>query len=252
MIKRLVAVLLAGLSVTANAGLITHSDYVAGTSIAAATQNTNENTIVNEFNGNIESTNIKDGTIAVADLSSAVQANFLPAGLVAPYGGSTAPTGWLLCDGSAVDRTTYATLFAVVGTSFGSGNGSTTFNLPDMSSRTVMGATTAGSFATIGFSTGSLILAVTGTTSSNGAHTHVLVTQSQEGSLNTLLSSAFRVGVDHASGDSGPMIAPQAGGAGTLDKKSATTDSQGAHTHTFTDNSPNLQPSIVMKYIIKY
>lgn len=53
-----------------------------------------------------------------------------PTGTILPFGGNSAPTGFLLCDGSAVSRTTYATLFAVIGTTYGSGDGSTTFNLP--------------------------------------------------------------------------------------------------------------------------
>jgi microcystin-dependent protein len=55
------------------------------------------------------------------------------------YGGATAPSGWLLCNGDAVSRTTYADLFAVLGTTFGVGNGSTTFNVPDMRSRMPIG-----------------------------------------------------------------------------------------------------------------
>lgn len=54
-----------------------------------------------------------------------------PLGAILSYGGDTAPTGWLLCDGSAVSRTTYAQLFEVIGTKYGPGDGSTTFNLPD-------------------------------------------------------------------------------------------------------------------------
>jgi microcystin-dependent protein len=52
---------------------------------------------------------------------------------------STAPTGWLLCNGAAVSRTTYADLFAVIGTTYGSGNGSTTFNIPDFRGRVPAG-----------------------------------------------------------------------------------------------------------------
>ncbi|MDB4311897.1 phage tail protein [bacterium] len=58
-----------------------------------------------------------------------------PAGMIVPYAATTAPSGWLLCDGSAVSRTTYATLFALVSTTFGIGDGSTTFNVPDMRGR---------------------------------------------------------------------------------------------------------------------
>lgn len=53
-----------------------------------------------------------------------------PAGEITMYGAASAPSGWLLCDGSAVSRTTYAALFAVIGTTYGVGDGSTTFNVP--------------------------------------------------------------------------------------------------------------------------
>ena len=64
----------------------------------------------------------------------------VPTGTVVPYAGinlptNLAPASWLFCDGSAVSRTTYAALFSAVGTSFGSGDGSTTFNLPDLRGR---------------------------------------------------------------------------------------------------------------------
>jgi len=53
--------------------------------------------------------------------------------------GSAAPTGWLMCDGSAVSRATYAALFAVVGTTYGAGDGSTTFNVPNLKGRVAVG-----------------------------------------------------------------------------------------------------------------
>lgn len=58
----------------------------------------------------------------------------IPVGTIASYGGTSTPSyGWLLCDGSAVGRSFYSELFAVIGTFYGSGDGSTTFNLPDSS-----------------------------------------------------------------------------------------------------------------------
>lgn len=54
-----------------------------------------------------------------------------PAGSISGHGGTTAPAGYLICDGSAVSRTVYAALFASIGTAFGDGDGSTTFNVPD-------------------------------------------------------------------------------------------------------------------------
>ena len=63
----------------------------------------------------------------------------MPTGAIIPYGGSSAPAGWLLCNGQAVSRTTYAELFAIIGTAYGVGDGSTTFNLPDYSDRVPQG-----------------------------------------------------------------------------------------------------------------
>ncbi len=75
------------------------------------------------------------------DLGDAAnKANFLDnvtsdlnvAGMIIPFGGTTAPSGWLACDGSVVSRTTYAPLFAAIGTTWGVGDGSTTFAVPDL------------------------------------------------------------------------------------------------------------------------
>lgn len=65
---------------------------------------------------------------------------WMPTGMVVPYAGAVAPDGWLLCQGQAVSRTTYAQLFSVIGTTYGSGDGSTTFNLPDMRGRVAVGS----------------------------------------------------------------------------------------------------------------
>lgn len=64
----------------------------------------------------------------------------LPIGVMMAYGGISAPSGWLVCDGSAVSRSTYANLFTAIGTTYGVGNGSTTFNLPNKSGRTSVGS----------------------------------------------------------------------------------------------------------------
>lgn len=66
----------------------------------------------------------------------------IPVGVMHQYGGATAPTGYLLCDGTAVSRTTYASLYATISTTYGAGDGSTTFNLPDLRGRLPMGAGT--------------------------------------------------------------------------------------------------------------
>lgn len=63
----------------------------------------------------------------------------LPSGMIAPFALTTAPAGWLYCDGSAVSRSSYASLYAAVGDAFGAGDGSTTFNLPDFRGRFLRG-----------------------------------------------------------------------------------------------------------------
>ena len=80
-----------------------------------------------------------DGTrpseaVTVRQLDSAVggSANYMPAGAVQFFAANSVPTGWLRADGSSVSRTTYANLFAAIGTTYGAGNGTTTFNLPDL------------------------------------------------------------------------------------------------------------------------
>ena len=99
-----------------------------------------------------------------------------PIGAVVDFAGSSAPGGWLLCFGQAVSRTTYSALFAVVSTTFGVGDGSTTFNLPDYRGRIAagvdnMGGGAAGRIGTVVTDNGT----ITGTTmgSVGGSSTHV-------------------------------------------------------------------------------
>lgn len=76
-----------------------------------------------------------DGKVPLAGLSSDVStaiSNATPSGAVAFFAMNTAPTGWIKANGAAISRTTYASLFAAIGTTFGAGNGSTTFVLPDL------------------------------------------------------------------------------------------------------------------------
>jgi len=79
--------------------------------------------------------------ITTSGTLSVTEAALNPTGSVIMYAGTGTPTDWLLCDGTAVSRTTYATLFGVIGTTYGVGNGTTTFNLPNMTSKFPRGAT---------------------------------------------------------------------------------------------------------------
>ena len=94
-------------------------------------------------------------TVASANMVTATAQALLPAGAVMPFAMSSAPSGWLAADGAAVSRTDYSALFAAIGTTHGAGNGSTTFNLPDLrgifvrgsGSQTISGDTYSGTFA---------------------------------------------------------------------------------------------------------
>lgn len=68
----------------------------------------------------------------------------VPVGVVQAFAGNTTPDGWLLCDGSAVSRTDYADLYAIIGDTYGSGDGTSTFNLPDLTDKFVQGNAVAG------------------------------------------------------------------------------------------------------------
>jgi microcystin-dependent protein len=86
-----------------------------------------------------------------------VKHGWCPVGTIVMYGGSSAPTGWVLCDGTAYSRTvTYNTLYGVIGTTFGAGDGVNTFNVPDLRQRFPLGKAAAGTGSTLG-GTGGLI-----------------------------------------------------------------------------------------------
>lgn len=99
----------------------------------------------------------------------------VPVGAVSDFAGTSAPAGWLLCYGQAVSRTTYASLFAVVGTTYGSGDGVTTFNLPDLRGRATfgrddMGGSAASRITVVGSNVDGTVLGATG-----GAQNNTLV-----------------------------------------------------------------------------
>ena len=70
----------------------------------------------------------------------------IPSGMIAPFGMSSAPTGWLVCDGSAVSRSTYSALFSAISTTWGTGDGSSTFNIPDLKGAYLRGVGTSTVF----------------------------------------------------------------------------------------------------------
>lgn len=206
-------------------------------------------------------------------------ANVLPqVGTVIMHAGNTAPDGWLLCDGSAVSRTTYSALFAVVSTTFGVGDNSTTFNLPNQSGRTVLGVGTGAGLtaralaATVGAETVAITtseMASHSHSASDSGHTHAAANSANNSVAHT--HGAYTDGTQLGRGQYG-FSAIGGGYKGSLIVKgsspicgsgSVTAD----HTHSFTTNSGtasitianngsgsghnNMQPSLVVNFIIK-
>lgn len=106
-------------------------------------------TITEELMNVIESSGLTPDKTDPSQLDAAIRAiinsvlnSAVPTGLVLPFGGSDVPDGWLLANGAAVSRTSFANLFSVYGTTHGAGDGSTTFNLPDLRDRYIIGANT--------------------------------------------------------------------------------------------------------------
>ncbi len=163
----------------------------------------------------------QDGLLSSSSVSTAT---VLPAGCVMWYAGSVLPTGWLECDGAAISRETYANLFANIGTTYGVGDGTETFNVPNSARRTLVGrggVTSATLANTIGATGGSETHALT--SAENGPHTH---------NANFPQSSTYAGG-----GSTGAILE-----APTL---LATTSSGSGTPHN------NIQPSLVMMMIIK-
>lgn len=214
-----------------------------------------------------------------------------PAGIIQQFGGTTAPTGYLICDGSAISRATYSGLFAAIGTSYGAGDGSTTFNLPDLRGRVAVGKSTDTEFDAMGETGGAKTHTLTTsqlpahthdvnpasfTTTSTGDHTHTVnppsTTTSTDGSHKHDLDGVAETyntqtySGNGGDGDAGRIYDTDYAGSHThtLDIASFTSGTDGAHTHTINVPSTtstsagsgsahnNLQPYMVVNYIIKY
>lgn len=159
-------------------------------------------------------------------------------GAIKQYAGTTSPTGYLLCDGTAISRTTYAALYTVVGTSFGAGDGSTTFNIPDLRGRLPLGKDNMGGTAAsrvTSASTGGSNATILGGT--GGAQTHTLSTAEMPSHTHTYTApntpTAFTTSGGGASGVTTVATSTNSGSAG----------SGNAHSNT--------PPWIALNYIIK-
>lgn len=182
--------------------------------------------------------NIADGAVTAAKLATG--AAFV-SGMVMPYAGTSAPTGWLLAYGQAVSRTTYADLFSAIGTTYGSGDGSSTFNLPDLRGRVVagqddMGSTSANRLTNQSGGLNGDTLGATG-----GSETHTLTTAQIPAHSHSLGSNTrVQLGYDNGEAYAGKTVNNP---HGSITYSTQDTGGGGAHN--------NVQPTIILNYIIK-
>lgn len=162
----------------------------------------------------------KDLTVKVSDT--------LPIGTVIPFAGNTVPSDWMVCDGSAISRTVYSTLFGVIGTSFGEGDGETTFNIPDLQGKVAVGVDSEDTdFDTLG--------------ETGGEKTHTLT-------VDEMPSHNHELGYSNASVElvANGIDKGEAGrGTTSSSPKWYTFNAGGGQSHN------NLQPYQVVNYIIK-
>ena len=187
------------------------------------------------------------------------------AGTIKMFAGSVAPDGWLLCNGQAVSRTTYSKLFNVIGTTYGEGDGSTTFNVPDLRGRTPVGVGTGTASDATAHALGQAEGTENNSYTPAGKIGGTAITQAQlpaisatvsvrntaSSTLDTLLSASGKFSVAEI-GDATNALAI----GSTTDKLQRLTFSVGSgntHTHSWTGTATtinNMQPYLAVNYII--
>jgi microcystin-dependent protein len=207
----------------------------------------------------------------VEQLENATPPESVPTGALTAFAGASAPTGWLLCEGQAVSRTTYSALFGVLSITYGTGDGSTTFNLPDLRSRFPVGKGTATWSDTLNEKSGSADAIVVSHSHTGPSHTHTIGHQHAGATTTANGSHSHTYGVDVNAAAYG-----SSGGTGittSANDQTRSTDAVGNHTHDVTipfggDSSgssgtgatsttgsaatnANLPPYITLNYIIK-
>jgi microcystin-dependent protein len=183
--------------------------------------------------GTIVTATMPTGTSNTAVATTAfVQNNSIPTGGLMMWPTASAPSGYLLCNGTAVSRTTYAALFAIIGTTFGIGDNSTTFNLPNYTNRLPVGAGGLYAAAATGGSKDSVVVSHTHTaTVTDPGHSH------QTGSTNT---------------ESGFGAIPRSTGTSGVATSTATTGiSVGISTTGSSGTDANMPPYLSIYFIIK-
>jgi len=202
--------------------------------------------------------------IVVSELPTGSSGDTIPTGCIFPFAGGILPTQWLFCNGAEVSRVTYDTLFSAIGTAYGIGNGTSTFDLPDLGGRVPAGKESSATRLTTGGS------GIDGDTlgADGGAETHTLTSpdelpshsHSDDFSVSFSTGSAGNMIYHGTTSDYDEFFNDYYSGAGTVHRMKNTapssylnpsvsgsvssTGSSGAHNNT--------QPTLIVNYIIKY
>ena len=168
----------------------------------------------------------------------------IPTATIVPWSSASVPSGFLECDGSAVSRTTYADLFAIVGTTYGAGDGSSTFNVPNLADNVPVGKSNNKALASTG---GANTVSVSGNISGSTANASLSINQAGSHNHNIPVTSITSGGNTIASGMNG--------GANSNDA-SGSKGGSGGHSHNLSANfvgdaNSVLQPYLTIIYVIK-
>ena len=234
------------------------------TQATVATANIDDDAVTNAklADDAVNTDQIADGAVTAAKVASALQTLLTPTGSLVPYAGTSAPTGWLFCYGQAVSRTTYVDLFTALGTTYGSGDGSTTFNLPDLRGRVIAGKDDMGGSSANRLTDQSGGLNGDTLGDSGGSETHTLTTAQLAAHTHTVNSvtvqTASSSGSDGTINITGPLytFTSQADSASTIATTGTTGAGAASHTASLANTGSgaahnNVQPTFILNYIIK-
>jgi microcystin-dependent protein len=200
--------------------------------------------------------NNKTGALTGIDaITGTGTANLIPTGMIQMYTGTAAPTGWVICNGTAISRSTFASLFTVCSTTFGSGDGSTTFNVPDFRGRLPIGVGTGSGLTarTLGSNYGAETVTLSSSniptlTTGNNSATHTHDCRKTGGNV----YSDGIYGFSAVGGGYKGNLIIQGNDGGT---NASTSGVSANHTHSYTNGSLSsvaiLDPSLTINFIIK-
>ena len=236
---------------TSHAAGTTVVDYITGTAISMITKGLSVSL-------NQDGT-LKDDVVGADQIAPSAYTLFTPAGVVTDFAGTTAPDGWLLCYGQAVSRATYAKLFATISTTYGVGDGTSTFNLPDLRGRVVagqddMGGSSANRLTNPAATVGGIDGDVLG--GSGGAETHTLTQAQMPVHSHGISDPGHAHGPTGSNSFDGPGAGSYglaAGGVTRMIYQTTTTNATGVTVNNAGSGTAHnvVQPTLILNKIIK-